>query len=66
MRKKAPLRVHFYHPVSVDGIRELSNAMVKIQAQAIHTQIKEHPCPTPQKLQLLDAVLADIRKEQHK
>ena len=63
MRKKAPLNVVLYHPTSEEVQRQLAKTVAEMHVNAINARIKELNCPTPEKLQLLDAIVAALKEK---
>ena len=62
MRRSAPIHVIVHKPTSLDGKIELARRVADVHAQSVHRRIKELNCPTSQKLELLDAVIATVKK----
>ena len=62
IRSKAPINLIVYHPKTAQGQEELARRVADAHASAVIQQLKNLNCPTSQKLQLLDAVIADAKK----
>ena len=66
MRKKAPVKVLLYRPTSEEGKQQLSKSVAEMHSNAVNARIKELNCPTTQKLQLLDAIVATAKQDLHR
>ena len=58
MRRHADLQITVHYPQSDDVLRELA---AKIHADTLCRIVQDLPCSDAQKLQLLDAVIHDLR-----
>lgn len=62
MKKHGPVNVIFYYPKTEAGKEELALRVAEVHADAVIRRIKELNCPTSQKLDLLDAVIATAKE----
>ena len=62
MKKHGPVNVIFYYPKTEAGKEELARRVAEVHADAVIRRIKELNCPTSQKLELLDAVIATAKE----
>ena len=62
MKKHGAVNVKFYFPKTQEGQEELARRVSEVHADAVIRRIKELNCPTSQKLELLDAVIATANK----
>lgn len=62
MKKHGPVNVIFYYPKTEAGKEELARRVAEVHADAVIRRIKELNCPTSQKLDLLDAVIATAKE----
>lgn len=62
MPKQAPIHLIMYYPKSDSGREALARRVSQVHADAVLTRIRQLNCPDAQKLQLLDAVIADAKK----
>lgn len=62
MKKHGPVEVVFYYPKTEAGKEELARRVAEVHADAVVRRIKELNCPTSQKLELLDAVIATAKE----
>lgn len=58
----APIRLTVYYPKTEEGQEELARRVSEIHAAAVIQRLKSLPCPTQQKLNLLDAVIDTVKK----
>ena len=58
-RKSAPINVMVYYPKTEAGKRELAQRVAGVHADFVNQYIKKMNCPSEQKVQLLNAVIAD-------
>ena len=52
-----------YYPKTEEGKRELARRVADVHADVVHQAIQKLNCPSAQKLELLDAVIATAKKE---
>lgn len=62
MKKHGPVNVIFYYPKTEAGKEELARRVAEVHADAVIRRIKVLNCPTSQKLELLDAVIATAKE----
>lgn len=62
MKKHGPVNVIFYYPKTKAGKEELARRVAEVHADAVIRRIKALNCPTSQKLELLDAVIATAKQ----
>lgn len=62
MRRYGPVNVIVYYPKTEENKLELAMRVAEIHADAVNARIKGLNCPTAQKLQLLDAVIATAKQ----
>lgn len=62
MKKHGPVEVVIYYPKTEAGKEELARRVAEVHADAVIRRIKELNCPTSQKLELLDAVIASSKE----
>lgn len=62
MKKHGPVDVIFSFPKTDAGREELARRVAEVHADAVVRRIKELSCPTAQKLELLDAVIAAAKQ----
>lgn len=62
-RKSAPIHVIVYCPKTEEGKRELSQRVAGVHADMVNRHIQKLNCPSGQKVELLDAVIAAVKKE---
>ena len=58
----APINVIVYYPKTEQGKRELAERVAGIHADMANQYIKKLNCPSDQKVELLDAVIAFAKK----
>lgn len=56
------LKIIPHYPTSVTGMKALAEQIAAVQASFVCEQLKKLNCPKEQKLQLLNAVLAESKK----
>ncbi|MFR5527796.1 MAG: hypothetical protein ACLTJG_23210 [[Clostridium] innocuum] len=61
-RKSAPINVIIYSPKTEQGKRELTERVADIHADRVNQYIEKLNCPSDQKVELLDAVIAFAKK----
>lgn len=59
MTKRQEFEIIIHFPDTEEEMTELRRRVAIIQAQAVLTKISKLPIPTDQKLQLVDAIIAD-------
>lgn len=64
IRRMAPVNVIVYYPKTEEGKEELAKRVAEVHADAVIRRLKSLNCPTRQKLELLDAVVDTVRKNQ--
>lgn len=64
MRKMAPVNVIVYYPKTEEGREYLARRVAEVHANAVIRRLKSLNCPTRQKLELLDAVVNTVQKNQ--
>lgn len=62
IRKIQPVEVKIHLPTTTEGIHELSCRVASMHADAVDYILKSLPCPTSQKLDVLDAVIGLVKK----
>lgn len=62
-RKSAPINVIMHYPETEEGKQELARRVASVHADFTIQYIQNLKCPTEQKIQLLDAVINDVKKE---
>ena len=63
MKKFAPVNVIVHYPKSQKGQRELRRRVAIVHADAVLNSINKLKCPQDQKIKLLDAIIADVKKD---
>lgn len=63
MRKAAPINIVVHYPTTEEGWRELRKRMAIVHADAVMNSINKLKCPIKQKIKLLDAIIADAKKQ---
>lgn len=63
MRKSAPISLKEYLPGTEAGKEELARRMADLHAAVLEQRLKELTCSASQKLDLLNAVMEDMKKE---
>ena len=64
-RTSAPINVIVYYPKTEAGKRELAKRVAGVHADFVHQYIRKLDCPSEQKVQLLNAVIADASAKTH-
>ena len=62
-RTSAPINVIVHYPKTEQGKRELAKRVADVHADMVNQYIKNLNCPSDQKVELLDAVIASAKKE---
>lgn len=62
IRKIQPVEVKIHLPTTAEGMHELSCRVASMHADAVDYILKTLPCPTSQKLAVLDAVISLAKK----
>ena len=62
-KKSAPINVIVHYPKTEQGKRELAERVAGVHADMVNQYIKKLNCPSDQKVELLDAVIASAKKE---
>ena len=62
-RKSVPINVIVHYPKTEQGKRELAKRVADVHADMVNQYIKNLNCPSDQKVELLDAVIASAKKE---
>ena len=62
MKTHGPVDVIFSYPKSDAEKEELARRVAEVHADAVIRRIKDLTCPTAQKLELLDAVIAAVKQ----
>ena len=57
-RKCAPINIVVHYPKTEEGKRELERRVAEVHADMVTQYLNKLNCPSQQKLQLLDAVIA--------
>ena len=57
MRRSAPFKLIVHMPQTAEGKAELAKRVASVHADAVTQRMKSLPCPTAQKLALLDSIL---------
>ena len=57
-RKCAPINIIVHYPKTEEGNRELERKVAEVHADMVTQYLNKLNCPSQQKLQLLDAVIA--------
>ena len=63
MRKSQQIRLTVCLPETDTGREALATQLAQIYADAVIRKIRALPCPAPQKLALLDAVVRNAKKQ---
>jgi len=58
----APVNLILYYPKTEEGKEELARRLSDVHAASVNQRLKLLNCPTNQKLELLDAVIATTKK----
>lgn len=64
MRRCGSVNVIIYAPNTENGQKELSRRIASIHADAVIARLQKLTCPTTQKLQLLDTIIARCKHQQ--
>ena len=62
IRKIQPVEIKIHLPTTEEGMHELSCRVASMHADAVDYILKSLPCPSSQKLDVLDAVISLIKK----
>ena len=62
MKKHAPINIIVHYPKTEEGKRELAERVASVHADMVIQYIDKLECPTRQKLELLDAVIASVKE----
>ena len=62
MKTQGPVDVIFSYPKRDAEKEELDRRVAEVHADAVIRRIKDLTCPTAQKLELLDAVIAAVKQ----
>ena len=62
IRSMAPINLIVYYPKTEEGKEELARRVSDVHAASVNQRLKSLKCPTSQKLELLDAVIATTKK----
>ena len=63
MRKAAPINLIVHYPKTEKGWKELRKRVAEVHADAVMTYIRNLNCPHWQKLKLIDAVIAEVKRQ---
>ena len=63
MKKAAPINIIVHYPTTEEGWRELRRRMAIVHADAVLNSVQKLNCPTWQKIELIDAIIEDAKKE---
>lgn len=63
MRKAASINIIVHYPTTEAGRRELQRRVAEVHADAILNYVQKLNCQHWQKINLLDAIKEDVRKE---
>ncbi len=67
MRRTQPkVNVIVHYPITQEGKDALSKIVAEVHAETAFNRIRKLNCPTEQKFQLLDAVIAKAREDAKK
>ena len=61
--KMVPIKLIIHYPNSEEGKEALARRVSDIHAAAVNQRLKSLTCPTSQKLELLDAIIESVKKE---
>lgn len=61
-KKSAPIEVVVHYPTTEERKRELAERVASVHADMVIQYIDKLECPTRQKLELLDAVIASVKE----
>lgn len=62
MRKSGQVNIIMHFPTSETGKRELADRVSDVHASTVTQRLKSLNCPTQQKLDLLDAIIATVKE----
>ena len=62
IRKIQPVEIKIHLPTTEEGMHELSCRVASMHADAVDYILKSLPCPSSQKLDVLEAVISLIKK----
>ena len=62
MRRHGPVKIIMYCPKTAEGKDDLSRRVASVHADAVNERLKHLNTPSRQKLQLLDAIIEDVKK----
>lgn len=62
-RKCVPINVIVHYPKTEKGKRELAERVADVHADMVNNYIQKLNCPSEQKTELLDAVIASGKRE---
>jgi len=62
IRSMAPINLIVYYPKTEEGKEELARRVSDVHAASVNQRLKSLKCPTSQKLELLEAVIATTKK----
>lgn len=63
IRKSAQINIVVHYPKTEKGKQELAERVADVHADMVTRQIQKLNCPSEQKIELLDAVIATASKE---
>lgn len=63
IRKSAPINIVVHYPKTEEGKQELAERVADVHADMVTRHIQKLNCPSEQKIELLDAVIATASKE---
>lgn len=63
MRRSAPFKLIVHMPQTAEGKAELAKRVASVHADAVTQRVKLLPCPTAQKLALLDSILKTAKEK---
>ncbi len=66
IRSMAPINLIVYYPKTEEGKEELARRVSDVHAASVNQRLKSLKCPTSQKLELLDAVIATTKSQNHR
>lgn len=58
IRTYTPIHIIFHYPKTEEGKRELAQRAASVHADMVSRHIQKLTCPSEQKIELLDAVIA--------
>lgn len=62
IQKMAPINLIVYYPKTDEGKADLAARVAEVHAAAVNQRLKSLNCPTNQKQELLDAVIATVKE----